>query len=718
MPTDTPAGETKLRVAIVGGGCAALAAAFELTRPERGERFEVTVYQMGFRLGGKGASGRGASGRIEEHGLHLWMGYYENAFRLMRDCFAELGRENPDALDFERAFSPAELNGAMDYSPASGWLPWKVAFPAMPGVPGDPDPSRFGVSDYLVRAARLLETLLATLASNGLADDAAPARGARGAAPSVEALSDLVTRLAKFGALAGWGALIEAVHWLGLVLESLPRYPQSVVARLLDVITELARKNLERVTASDDAARRLWEVAELILATLRGAIRFRLAFDPRGLDAIDDYDCREWLRLNGASEGAINGAFIRALYDLAFAYEGGDPARPAIAAGSALRGAFRAFFTYRGAFFWRMHGGMGDIVFAPLYQVLRRRGVRFEFFHKLTNVGTGEASDPSPHVATLDFDVQARTLSGGEYLPLVDVRGLPCWPSRPDFVQLAGGAELAAQGIDFESQWDDRRAARRTLRVGSDFDFVVLGVGLGVIPHVCAGLLERHARFREMVEHVKSVPTQAFQLWLERDLAELGWKAPSINLSGFVEPFDTWADMTHLASREAWARPPRTIAYFCSVLEDTDAPRAREDARDFVAQAGARVRDRAVEFLRRDMPHLWPLAQTSAHEFDWGALAVADPSQAETRGVARFESQFWTANVRPSDRYSQALPGSTKYRISPLDRSYDNLTLTGDFTNSSLNMGCVEGAVMSGLLAAHALSGCPELSAIVGYDHP
>src|SRR6266545_101772 len=146
MPTDTLAGDPRIRVAVVGGGCAALAAAFELTRPERGERFDVTVYQMGFRLGGKGASGRGASGRIEEHGLHLWMGYYENAFRLMRDCFAELGRENPDALAFESAFSPAELNGAMDFSPASGWLPWQVAFPAMPGVPGDPEPRRLRVA--------------------------------------------------------------------------------------------------------------------------------------------------------------------------------------------------------------------------------------------------------------------------------------------------------------------------------------------------------------------------------------------------------------------------------------------------------------------------------------------------------------------------------------------------------------------------------------------
>jgi uncharacterized protein with NAD-binding domain and iron-sulfur cluster len=462
----------------------------------------------------------------------------------------------------------------------------------------------------------------------------------------------------------------------------------------------------------------LWEVAELILATLRGAIRFRLAFDPRGLDAIDDYDCREWLRLNGASEAATNGAFIRALYDLAFAYENGDPERPAIAAGSALRGAFRAFFTYRGAFFWKMHAGMGDIVFAPLYQVLCRRGVRFEFFHKLTSVGLSPPEDPSPHVATLDFDVQARPRAGGEYQPLVPVRGLPCWPAQPKFDELEGGAALAASGIDFESQWDERRVGRRTLRVGADFDFVVLGVGLGALPYVCGALLERDARFRDMVEHVKSVPTQAFQLWLDRDLAELGWSAPSINLSGFVEPFDTWADMTHLVPREDWAKPPRTIAYFCSVLPDAEQPRGAESASAFVTEASRRVRDHAATFLTRDVGHLWPAAQPVGQDFDWNALVVADPSRAEASGAARFESQYFTANVRPSDRYSQALPGTTQYRISPLDRSYDNLTLAGDFTSSSLNMGCVEGAVMSGLLAAHALSGFPELSAIVGYDHP
>ncbi len=30
--------------------------------------------------------------RIEEHGLHIWFGFYDNAFRLMREAYSELGR--------------------------------------------------------------------------------------------------------------------------------------------------------------------------------------------------------------------------------------------------------------------------------------------------------------------------------------------------------------------------------------------------------------------------------------------------------------------------------------------------------------------------------------------------------------------------------------------------------------------------------------------------
>ena len=87
-----------IRVAIIGGGCAAMAAALELTRPEQEGRYAVTVYQLGWRLGGKGASGRGVAGRIEEHGLHVWGGFYDNAFAQFQDCCTELGLPWADAF--------------------------------------------------------------------------------------------------------------------------------------------------------------------------------------------------------------------------------------------------------------------------------------------------------------------------------------------------------------------------------------------------------------------------------------------------------------------------------------------------------------------------------------------------------------------------------------------------------------------------------------------
>src|SRR5499427_7499892 len=116
-----------IRVAVIGGGCAALTTAFELSRPEHAGRYQVTVYQMGWRLGGKGASGRGPSGRIEEHGLHLWMGFYENAFRLLRECYGELDRAPTAPIGaWTDAFVPAPFNAVTDRGSEGRWLPWKV----------------------------------------------------------------------------------------------------------------------------------------------------------------------------------------------------------------------------------------------------------------------------------------------------------------------------------------------------------------------------------------------------------------------------------------------------------------------------------------------------------------------------------------------------------------------------------------------------------------
>jgi uncharacterized protein with NAD-binding domain and iron-sulfur cluster len=701
-----------------------LTAAFELTRPEHNGRYEVTVYQMGWRLGGKGASGRGRASRIEEHGLHLWMGFYENAFRLMRECYAERHRAFPGCrfADWQDAFKPAPDIGVADRV-EDGWSFWLAHFPPGQGLPGDRSTSDpFTVTFYLRQSAMLIEELIRSAAAmeSGRPEEAGQPQPTRSGA--MDALADSVRALLRYGPLAGAAALAEAA---GMLREMLTMFTPPVAREaaglpieLLDAITTEARRQMQRQLDGDRQLRRVWQVIDLILAVLRGSFRFSLALDPRGFDAINDYDWREWLRMNGASEQSLNSGFMRGIYDLAFAFEDGDVSRPRLAAGVALRGAMRMFFTYRGALFWRMSAGMGDVVFAPLYQVLQERGVRFEFFHRLRNIGLPKtAAAEAPYAAELTFDVQARIRGGGEYQPLVDVHNVPSWPSSPDYEQLEDGKRFEREGRAFEASWDQRRAGVRTLRAGCDFDFVVLALSVGAVPEVAGELIAQAPAWSDMVRHVKTVSTQAFQLWLREDTAELGWPHAPANLSGFVEPFDTWAEMSHLIPEENWTEPVKSVAYFCSVLPDN----GRQGAP--ITEAGSReqretVRANAVGFLNRHAGTLWPNA-INERGFRWSLLAAEDgASRTDDAASARFETQFWTANVNPTDRYVLSLPGSIRYRISPLDMTFDNLTIAGDWTATGLDTGCIESAVMSGRLAAHAVSGQPALEEIVGYDHP
>src|SRR5262249_32606984 len=102
----------RTRIAILGGGMAAVATAYQLTASaELRQKYEVTIYQIGWRIGGKGASGRGEGPiyRIEEHGLHCWFGFYNNSFRMMRDCYRELARAPWAPLaTMDQAFTPCD----------------------------------------------------------------------------------------------------------------------------------------------------------------------------------------------------------------------------------------------------------------------------------------------------------------------------------------------------------------------------------------------------------------------------------------------------------------------------------------------------------------------------------------------------------------------------------------------------------------------------------
>ncbi len=719
-----------IKVAVIGGGCASIAAAFELSRPEHNGKFQITIYQVGWRLGGKGASGRGQAARIEEHGFHVWMGFYENAFRLMRECYAELKRDPHKCriAHWRDAFFPAPFLSVTTPSRDGPYSPLLSYFPPADGLPGDPLTSNnpFTVSSYLAHAASALRTMLLTVearASRHVGADrvqqAEPTFDLHGASLQSgvlpEDLTARIARLLKFGLLATTAGIVEGLGLLQILFERSAVYP-NIVLPILEAMSATARRQVEALFNNDSELQILWQAIDLVMTSMLGMVRFGLLTDPVGFDAINDYDFRDWLRVNGAAESTVNSPLVRAAYDLAMAYEDGDYTRARHAAGVALRGSLRFLFTYRGSIVWKMRAGMGDVVFAPFYELLKRRGVSFRFFHRLEAVKMAKPSELMPgeraYVKALEFAIQAE-VRDGEYRPLVDLDGLPCWPSAPDYSQLVGGENLKDR--KFESHWDRRAVETKTLRVGEDFDFVVLGVGLGAIPFVCRDLVERDHRWRDMVARIKTVETQAFQLWMREDMEALGWNGPSVSMCGFARPFDTWGDMRHLIAEERWPSGPGSIAYFCSALTNGESAPAGGGF-EYETSRREQVRRNAIDFLNAEVGQLWPRAVSPTGKFRWELLL--DVNGAPKDSEARFDSQFWTANVNPSDRYVLSLPGTQKYRISPLDNTYDNMTVAGDWTACGLDTGCVESAVISGRLAAHAISGSPALRDIVGYDHP
>ena len=98
----------------------------------------------------------------------------------------------------------------------------------------------------------------------------------------------------------------------------------------------------------------------------------------------------------------------------------------------------------------------------------------------------------------------------------------------------------------------------------------------------------------------------------------------------------------------------------------------------------------------------------------WSLLQDHDEANAG-HGALRFKQQFWRANIDPTESYVTSPPGSTAARLKAWDSGFSNLVLAGDWIYTGLNVGSVEGAVMGGRLASHAVGGYPALSAIVGY---
>jgi uncharacterized protein with NAD-binding domain and iron-sulfur cluster len=641
----------RTRVAILGGGPAGIAAAFELTAtPELRERFEVTVHQPGWRLGGKGASGRDRElcDRILEHGLHIWFGFYDNAFALMQRCYEELGRP-PEAplATWDAAFKPC--HDIVIYEHWKGrWIARRCFFPPNPLPPGGPA--------ILPALENMLEKALAWLI---------------GAGPAHEALRMAEKLLRGFE------------HLTDVVLKQL--------GKLLRLARDELWKHYVEARIDDDGLRFWFQNLDIVQAIVHGIGDDRLL--ERGCESIDGEEFSAWLARHGAMEMTLQySPVIRGVYDSSFAYEDGDKNRPNMAAGTALRDAIRTLFGHRGAFFYKMQAGMGDTVFGPLYEVLHRRGVRFEFFSFVTEVRPDAAGKTVDAIDVVDQVALTRP----EYEPLYDVLGLPCWPSEPLWDQLEDGEALRKTKPDFEHVADPLGRGATTLRRGEDFDEVVLAFPPDVQRTVCEPLAHVHARYSEMLGATKTVVTQAFQLWFTEPLHEgLRWHYAEDSICGsFVEPLDTWCSMSQLIPREAFpADAVGSMVYCCGVMPDAHLHDPE--------QADARARANTRRFLEHDATTLWPGAAAPDGAFDWSVLV----DLCERSGEQRLDAQYWRANLQAAERYVLSVAGSIGARLWPHQRPFANLVLAGDWTRSGLDAGCIEGSVTSGILAARELSG-------------
>jgi uncharacterized protein with NAD-binding domain and iron-sulfur cluster len=681
---------------------AGLAAAWRLSEPGWQKELEsIVVYQRGWRLGGKGASSRGRNGRIEEHGLHLWLGYYENSFRLLRECYAELDRPVTDPAapirTWRDAMLPAEMVGLEDRR-RDGWHHWLGQFAPNNLLPGEPGATgrEFSIADILRRALRLIMDFL-----ESLPDDQLPSGELLlSASPDVPAGPNAVVTGLRVSVLA---AILEASAQIQGVLDH-----SSVASsvRALDRAIAATNDALHSLVEHDADLRRTWHLVAVMTAVVRGMLADGLVTDQRGFRALNDEDFLDWISRHGAPPEVAEFAFIRGLYDLVFAEGGASRARRGVSAGVAVFLTTKMFFEYRGAIFWKMAAGMGDIVFAPLYQALRRRGVRFEYFHRVDHL---HLSADRARIEAVTVGRQVHLAPGHErYEPLVRVGGLPCFPSFPLIDQLDASSEIEGEPLESHfCEWQD--AERRVLRHGVDFDVIVFAASIGMVPIVCRELIDDRREWRAMIDHVTTTATQAVQIWLREDERALGWRYPGTTVSAYEQPLHTWASMPQLIDAECWPATdrPGSIAYFCGALQASWPP--DQPGRAYVRGQTARVRANAIELVEGPLANLLPGTSAGA-SFRWDLLCGRNGDS----GPSAIDTQLCLANIDPSDRYVQCAPGSDAYRLRADESGYDNLSLAGDWTDNGLNAGCIEAATISGLQAANAVLGRSRSYRIAG----
>lgn len=715
----------KKKIAILGGGMASLSAAYELSDyPGWQDQYEITIYQLGWRLGGKTTTGRGPHDRIEEHGIHILQGWYDTTFRLLRAVYEERQQKGLDPGSplqdlFEDGLNRNNTTLLTQFDPRQGkWVSWPLIFPETKELPGDSGPQP--VWELMQKGlAILLEFVLGSpyqkhinpiskwildhfFPADGKSNDGCLAFLARPLTKAVDRAEENLPELYKL--------LVRAFH---LSHEPTDR-PHEHHRRILLHLEKFIKGVEDGLLGALEKALHL---QRLVLALkfgyymLKGILED--VYDPDteqfNFKAIDQYDFREWLSRQGAPDWVVHSVLVRFFYTGTFSDLVNDQGG-AIAAGTAVQFLLHSV-GYKGSFVFQFRYGTGDTMVMPLYQVLKARGINFKFFQKINQVNY----DPGGSIEKIDLARQV-DLSVPEYDPVYSTFDqIKAWPSAPLYDQInpAQAAKLRADNIDLEDPWANWQDVEEySLNRGVDFDEVILGIPVGTLKTICSSIVDQVDAWKQMTTQVKTTPTQSAQLWLLPTLADLGfdpadWGLPPVNGAANVvvyqNPMYSWLDSSLVLPNENWPadNKPQFLAYYTGayVLE---APLPPFSDHAYPALQLGYLKRTFRQWLHDNMAFFWPdvtsIPYPTGLDFSHLVGQHTDDSPQE-----KYESQYFRINVRPSDHYTLSVPKSGQHRLKTDASGFDNLFLCGDWIDFGINVGYIDGAIQSGLQAGQAL---------------
>ena len=280
------------------------------------------------------------------------------------------------------------------------------------------------------------------------------------------------------------------------------------------------------------------------------------------------------------------------------------------------------------------------------------------------------------------------------------------WPTEPNYEQLASGSEPPVGDPGYESPWSQMTGEPKELVQGFDFDEVLLAIPVSALKSICGELMASSPRFESMVSGLKTVRSIASQLWITGDAdepalwANRGFTEPVLS-GGAAGEWDIWMDYSATLSSEGDGDQVRHLLYGCGVMpDDPNESNTLEDP-SYPAQVCEAKRKDLADWLRDESRGIWTEFLAEDGTFDWERLYSPDGNSPDSR----MQWQYCRTNIEGTERYTTPAAQTVDLRLSPGESGFTNLTLAGDWTKNGIDIGCVEAASTSGMLAAEHLTG-------------